>query len=389
MTLFVSSRHVLKKTRCTQYSTNPYRYVTCDQNIVVTFQESKISRDELFIAGLQTQCFLRVVDGCGAEFVMQTSCLVYISSACSRRNYTCVYVCIDLLFQHPRGGVLFGIQMQCPVVHPSGARNCEWSQVLRYEGLLLTNKAGCGEAVCTPGAKAAWYADVGLSCRWKLRQHPWTMESIWGHRAWTFLVILRWSWNRGISKHQLLLAWESNYFCSPHHSTKLPINHPKTIQTSIRPFLWHDEQLYTFTAFNSKWIIYFHDILPISKRFKWNSYIDGDPRCLQLNFTRHRRSMLPNVFGVLLWDSWKQTNKQIIPQWQLFLENWMFYWKVWNSILGMWHSDVFWVVWLSRNFLDKGPPLSQHAKVSRRPSTDVRGCMWKSNDKESEWDRLM
>lgn len=143
---------------------------------------------------------------------------------------------------------------------------------------------------------------------------------------------------------------KSNYFCSPHQSTKLPINHPKTIQTSIRPFLWHDEQLYKFTPFNSKWIIYFHDILPISKRFKWNSYIDGNPRCLQLIFTRHRRSMLPNVFGALLWDSWKQTNKQIIPQWQLFLENWMFYWKVWNSILGMWHSDVFWVVWLSRNF---------------------------------------
>ena len=32
-------------------------------------------------------------------------------------------------------------------------RNCEWSQVLRYEGLLLTNKAGCGEAVCTQIAK--------------------------------------------------------------------------------------------------------------------------------------------------------------------------------------------------------------------------------------------
>ena len=124
----------------------------------------------------------------------------------------------------------------------------------------------------------------------------------------------------------------------------------KTIQTSIRPFLWHDEQLYKFTPFNSKWIIYFHDILPISKRFKWNSYIDGNPRCLQLIFTRHRRSMLPNVFGVLLWDSWKQTNKQIIPQWELFLENWMFYWNIWNTILGMWHSDVFWVVWLSRNF---------------------------------------
>lgn len=99
-----------------------------------------------------------------------------------------------------------------------------------------------------------------------------------------FLAILRWSWNRWISKHQLLLAWESIFFCSPHQSTKLPINHPKTIQTSIRPFLWHDEQL-KFTPFNSKCFIYFHDTLPVSKRFKWNSYIDGNPRCLQLFFS--------------------------------------------------------------------------------------------------------
>ena len=204
-----------------------------------------------------------------------------------------VFVCIDLLFQHPRGGVLFGIQMQCLVVHPSGARNCEWSQVLRYEGLLLTNKAGCGEAVCPPGAKAAWYADVGLSCRWKLRQHPWTMESIWGHRAWKMLVILRWSWNRRISKHQLLLAWEKAIIFVVH--IKVP-NYPSTIQKPFKhllgPFcdmmnnytnLHHLTQNESFTFMISYQSVKdsneIHTSMVILDAFNWFSHGIGDLCC--------------------------------------------------------------------------------------------------------------
>lgn len=81
-------------------------------DIVVTFQESKILRDELFIAGRKkTQWFSM---GCGAEFVMQISCFVCSSS---------VSVCIDSLFQHPRGGVLCGIQMQTCAILPLGTVN--------------------------------------------------------------------------------------------------------------------------------------------------------------------------------------------------------------------------------------------------------------------------